>query len=100
LEFCIEEQVVSQSKKKAKTLLTDLKIANQNVRFIRYDDAGENMTMKNDPDIKLFGIKFKVLGSRTPERNGKVERKFQTLYGILRSMLNGATLEGEFRDKI
>jgi hypothetical protein len=34
---------------KIKTLLTDFKIANWNVRFIRCDDAGENMTMKNDP---------------------------------------------------
>jgi hypothetical protein len=39
-------------KVKIKTLLTDLKIANRNIRFIRCDDAGENMTIKNDPEIK------------------------------------------------
>jgi hypothetical protein len=33
-------------KAKIKTLLTDLKIANQIIKFIRCDDAGKNMTMK------------------------------------------------------
>jgi hypothetical protein len=65
----------SDLKTRIKTLLTDLKIANLIVKFIRCDDAGENMTMKNDPEIKSFGIKFEFLGSRTPQRNGKVERK-------------------------
>jgi hypothetical protein len=58
------------------------------------------MTMKNDPEIKSFGIGFEFLGPRTPQRNGKVVRKFQTLYGRIRAMLNGAGLEGELRDKI
>jgi hypothetical protein len=47
---------------KIKTLLTDLKIANWNVRFIRYDNTGKNMKMKNDPEIKSFGIKFEFSG--------------------------------------
>jgi hypothetical protein len=34
------------------------------------------------------------------QRNGKVERKFQTLYGRILAMLNGAGLEDELRDKI
>jgi hypothetical protein len=71
----------SDIKTRIKTLLTDLNIENRIVKFIRCDNAGENMTMKNDPEIKLFGIKFEFLGPRTPQRNGKVERKFQTLYG-------------------
>jgi hypothetical protein len=80
--------------------LTDLKIVDWNVRFIRCDNASENMTMKNDPEIKSFGIMFEFSGPRAPQRNGKVERKFQTLYGRIRAMLNGAGLEGELRDKI
>jgi hypothetical protein len=55
------------------------------------------MTMKNDPEIKSFGIKF---GPRTSQRNEKVERKLQTLYGRIRAMINGAGLESELRDKI
>jgi hypothetical protein len=90
----------SDLKVKIKTLLTVLKIANWNVRFIRCDNAGENMAMKNDPEIKSFGIKSEFLGPRTPQRNEKVERKFQTLYGSIRPMLTGANLEGELREKI
>jgi hypothetical protein len=66
----------SDLKTRIKTLLTDLKIANRIVKFIRCDDAGENMTMKNDPEIKSFGIKFEFSVPRTPQRNGKVEGKF------------------------
>jgi hypothetical protein len=80
--------------------LADLKIANRNVRFIRCDDAGKNMTMKNDPEIKSFGIKFEFSGPRNPQRNGKLERKFQAIYGRIQAMLSGADLEGELRDKI
>jgi hypothetical protein len=50
-----------------KRLLTDLKIANRIVKFIRCDNAGKNMTIKNDPEIKSFGIKFELLGPRTPQ---------------------------------
>jgi hypothetical protein len=52
------------------------------------------------PEIKSFSIKFEFSGSRTPQRNGKFERKFQTLYGRVQAMLNGAELEGELRDEI
>jgi hypothetical protein len=79
--------------------LADLKIANWNVKFIRCDNVGENMTMKNDPEIKSLGIKFEFSGPRTSQRNAKVERKFQTLYGI-REILKGADLRGELRNKI
>jgi transposase InsO family protein len=89
----------SDLKVNIKTLLTDLKIANWNVRFIRCEDAGENMIMKNDPEIKSFDIKFEFSAPRTPQTNGKAERKFQTLYGRIRAMLNGADSEGELIDK-
>jgi hypothetical protein len=38
-------------KEKVKTLLTDLHIAGLNVKFIRCDNAGENVSMKSDQDI-------------------------------------------------
>jgi hypothetical protein len=71
----------SDLKEKVKTLLTDLQIAGLNVKFIRCDDSGENVSMKNDQDIKSFGVKFEFSGPRTPQRNVKVERKFQTFFG-------------------
>jgi hypothetical protein len=90
----------SDLKEKVKTLLTDLHIAGLNVRFIRCDDAGENMSMKSDQDLKSFGVKFEFSGPRTPQRNGKVGRKFQTFFGRIQSMLNGAGLTGDLRNKI
>jgi hypothetical protein len=70
------------------------------VKYIRCDDAGENIALKNHLNIKIYGVKFEFSGPRTPQRNGKVERKFQTLYGRTRSMLNGAGLEGQLREKL
>jgi hypothetical protein len=90
----------SDLKSKIKTLLTDLKIASLVLTFIRYGNTGENMIMRHDPEIKSFEVKFEFSGPITPQRNGKVERKFQILYGRIRSMLNGAGLEGQLRDKI
>jgi hypothetical protein len=52
-------------KNELKTLLTDLKISDLNVKLIRYIDAGEDMTMKNYPMIKSFGIEFEFSGSRS-----------------------------------
>jgi hypothetical protein len=43
---------------KIKTLLSELKISGPNVEFISCDNAGKNMTMKNDPEIKSIGMKF------------------------------------------
>ena len=85
----------SDLKVKMINLLTDLKIADVNVKFIRCDDTGENKSMKDDHRIKSFGVKFEFSGPRTPQRNGKVERKFQTFYGRIRSMFNGAGLKDE-----
>jgi hypothetical protein len=34
-----------------------------------------------------LGLQSEFSGPRTPQRNGNVERKFQTLYGGIRSML-------------
>jgi hypothetical protein len=58
------------------------------------------MIIKNDPEIKSFGIKFEFSGLRTPQRIGKVKRKFQTLYRRIREILNRADLEGEPTDEI
>jgi hypothetical protein len=71
LEFYFKRK--SDLKEKVNTLLTDLKIAGLNVKFIRCDDAGENVSMKSDQDIKSFGVKFEFLGPRTCQKNGKVE---------------------------
>jgi hypothetical protein len=83
-----------------KTLLTDFKIACQNISFIKYQNSGKDITMKNDFEIKSVGFKLEFSGPRTPQRNGKLEINFQNFYGRIRSNLNGASLEDELRDKI
>jgi hypothetical protein len=51
------------------------------VKFIRLDNAGENASVERDCKEKCLGINFEFSDLRIPQRNGKVERKFQTLYG-------------------
>jgi hypothetical protein len=48
-------------KGKIKTWLSGLKISGLNVRFIRCDETGKIMTIKNDPEFNLFGFKFEFL---------------------------------------
>jgi hypothetical protein len=45
-------------------------------------------------------IKFEFSGPMTPQRNGKVERKFQTFYGKIRASLNCAGLKDELRSGV
>jgi hypothetical protein len=47
-----------------------------------------------------LNIKFEFSGPRTPQRNGKVERKFQTFYGRIRASLNCAELKDELRSGV
>jgi hypothetical protein len=86
-------------KGKVKTLLSDLKFGGLKVKFIRWDNAGKNTSMKNDQDIKSFGVKFKFSGPRTPQRNGRVEMKFQNFYDRIQSILNRAGLKGDLGNK-
>jgi hypothetical protein len=41
-------------------------------------------------------VEFEFSSPRKPQRNEKVEQKFQTLYGRIRAMLNDAGIEGDF----
>ena len=81
-------------------LLTDLKIASVDVKIIRCDDAGENKAFYEECRSKGMNIRFEFSGPRTPQRNGKVERKFQTFYGRIRAMLNCAGLKDHLRNGV
>jgi transposase InsO family protein len=83
----------SDLKAKVTTLLTDLMIAGVNLKFIGCDDSGQNKALFEECPYKGYGIKFKFSGPRTPQHNGKVERKFQTFFGRIRTMLNSAGLK-------
>jgi transposase InsO family protein len=48
---------------------------------------------------KDLNIKFEFTAPNSPQQNGKIERKFATLYGKMRTMLNGAKLTPHFRER-
>jgi len=43
------------------------------------------------------GVTFEYTARNTPQQNGKVERKFATLYGRVQSMMNGARFTQSLR---
>jgi hypothetical protein len=68
------------------------------IKTIKCDNAGENITLqKRLIDEKDLNIKFEFTAPYTPEMNGKIERKFATLYGKTRSILNSARLPSWLR---
>jgi hypothetical protein len=80
------------------TLLKDLKAKNLiSVKQIRCDNAGENKSLQKLCEQEGLGIQFEYTAPGTPQLNGRVERKFATLYGRVRAMLNGARLTKELR---
>jgi hypothetical protein len=49
---------------------------------------------------KGYNIKFESSGPQIPQRNGKMERKFQTFFGRIRAMLNSAGVKDQLRSGI
>ena len=77
------------------------KETNITIKTIRCDNSGENRKMKDiiksDPNKNIY---FQFTAPYTPQQNVKIERKFQTLYGKIRSMLNWARLTERLRNKL
>jgi transposase InsO family protein len=65
--------------------------------FIWCKDSRENKAFQNKCKSTGLNIKFEFLGPRTPQLNGKVERKFQTYYGRIRASSNCAGRKDESR---
>ena len=79
-------------------LLKDLKAKhNKTVKLIWCDNAGKNKSLQKQCEKEGLGIQFEYTAPGTPQLNGRVERKFATLYGRVRAMLNGARLTKELR---
>jgi hypothetical protein len=87
-------------KDKVVELIKELKNDNIQVKLFRLDDSGKNYTLEKECNQQNLAVKFEYSGPRTPQRNGKVERKFQTLYGRIRSIMNDSEIDGEFRDEL
>jgi hypothetical protein len=75
-----------RAKSELKERIIDLVNALKNVQFLRLDDAGENFALEKLCEQQNVDVKFEISGPKTPQRNGKVERKFQTLYGRIQAM--------------
>ena len=70
------------------------------IKVIRCDNAGENKTLEKEIIDRGMNIRFEYTATNTPQQNGRVERKFATIYGRVRSMLTGAGIEGELRKSL
>jgi transposase InsO family protein len=57
----------------------------------------ENASIERPCKEKFLGITFEFSGPRIPQRNGKVERRYQTSYERVRSMLNHTGIKDEMR---
>jgi len=72
-------------------LIKDVKAKyNYTVRYIRCDNAGENTSLEKKCLEQGLGITFEYTSPHSPQFNGRVERKFATLYTKVRCLLNGA----------
>jgi hypothetical protein len=96
LEIFFEEK--DKSKDKIVELIKELKNENIHVQVLRLDDAGEIHGLEKECRQQNLGIKFEYSGPRTPGRNGKVDRKFQTLFVRIRAIINDSEIDGEFSD--
>jgi hypothetical protein len=57
----------SDLKSKVMTLLTDLKIAGIDVKYIRCNDLGKNKSLFDECQAQAYGVKFEFSGPRTPQ---------------------------------
>ena len=63
------------------------------VKYMRCDNANENHYFMHEVKQYItYTIQFEFTAPNTPQQNGRVERKFATLYGKIRSLMNAANL--------
>ena len=71
-------------------LIKDLKTKyNLQVQQLQCDNAGENQAFKWTCNKEGLGIHFKYTAPSIPQQNGRIERKFATLFNRVHAMLNG-----------
>ena len=68
------------------------------VKYIRCDNAGDNQVLQLQCEREILNVKFEFTGPDTPQYNGKIERRFATLYGQVRAILNEAKVPDEVRN--
>ena len=73
---------------------------NLKVKKIRCDNAGENQTMEKECVRRKMGVTFEYTAVGMPQQNGRIERKFATLYGRVRAMFAAAGISGSLRKQL
>ncbi len=73
---------------------------NCKVKCIRCDNAGENISLEKACKQEGLGVFFEYTAPGTPQQNGRVERKFATLYNRVRAMLNGGKFSSSLRNQL
>ena len=64
------------------------------VASIRLDNSGKNRALEVACKQEGLGFKFEFTAPNTPEQNGRIERKFATLYGRMRAMMSAMPKQG------
>jgi len=97
-DYCWSYFVKSKSElpEKIISLIKSLEAKNGvKVEKIRLDDAGENVKLKERCEKEGLGVTFEFTSPNSPQYNGKVERKFATIYSRMRAMLKGGGFNEE-----
>ncbi len=68
------------------------------VKYIRCNNAGENILFEKRCKEEGLGIQFKYTSPNSPQLNGKIERKIASLFGRTLANLNGVKLTKTLRD--
>jgi hypothetical protein len=87
-------------KEKVASFIQELKAKKIDVKFVRCDNAGENKALEHHSNHVGIHVSFEYSGLRPPQRNDKVERKYQRSNGRIGAMLNGAGFKHEVRSGI
>jgi hypothetical protein len=89
----------SDIKKVTNNLVLLLKGATIDVKYLRCDNAGENVKGLGEV-CRDHGITLELTAPHTPQTNGVVERKFVTIRDRAQAMMLGAKLDDVFQGKL
>ena len=101
-DYCVSKFVRKKNELEDEGLnfFKKLRATSIQVKTLRLDNAGENKKLQRALEEEEFNIDFQYTAAGTPQQNGRVERKFATLYGKVRSTLNSARITKGLRCKL
>lgn len=70
------------------------------ILFICCENAEENQELDQALDPLIIPLTFEYTLRDTPQHNGVVERKYQTLYQRMRSILKDTGIYGQLRERL